>query len=245
VSPADSAALDQVKADLAAFDQRLKAAENAAGDVAALKQALGQLSAASAKSANSAAGIVLSMDALQRLIAQGKPYAAPIAALESFAGGDPQLAAALSTPLASLKANADKGVAPLSELQATFPATADAITHAASTAAEATSADASFGERVLARLSALVTIRPEGENAQGDDPLARLARAEARLNAGDVQSAVSELSGLPAGPIADAAAAWLARARARLDAEAAIASLQDAALAAFAKTANGASGAAQ
>ena len=90
---------------------------------------------------------------------------------------------------------------------------------------------------MLARLSALVTIRPEGENAQGDDPLARLARAEARLNAGDVAAAVGELSALPAGPIADAAAPWLARARARLDAEAAIASLQDAALAAFVKTA--------
>jgi hypothetical protein len=183
------------------------------------------------------------MDALQRLIAQGKPYAAPIAALESFAGGDPQLASSQSAlvtgPLAALKANADKGVAPLSDLQATFPATADAIAHAASSVAEATSPDASFGERVLARLSALVTIRPEGENAQGDDPLARLARAEARLNAGDVQSAVRELSALPAGPIAQAAAPWLARARARLDAEAALASLQDATLAAFAKSAGG------
>ncbi|HEX3065893.1 MAG TPA: uroporphyrinogen-III synthase [Dongiaceae bacterium] len=239
-APADAAALDQIKADLAAFDQRLKAAESAAGEVATLKQTLSQLSAASAKSGNGAAGIVLAMDALQRLIAQGKPYAAPITALESFAGGDPQLASALSAPLTALKANADKGVAPLSDLQSSFPATADAIAHAASSVAETTSPDATFGERVLARLSALVTIRPEGENAQGDDPLARLARAETRLNAGDVQSAASELSALPAGPIAEAAAPWLARARARLDAEAALASLQDATLAAFAKSAGGA-----
>jgi hypothetical protein len=244
-APGNAAALDQLKADLAAFDQRLKAAEGAAADIATLKQALTQLSAASGKSGNSAAGIVLSMDALQRLIAQGKPYAAPIAALESFAGGDPQLVSAMSSPLAALKANADKGVAPLSDLQATFPATADAIAHAASSVAETTAPDASFGERVLARLSALVTIRPEGENAQGDDPLARLARAEARLNAGDVQSAVSELAGLPAGPIADAAAPWLVRARARLDAESALASLQDAALAAFAKSPGSAPGAPQ
>ena len=139
-APGDAAALGQIKADLSAFDQRLKAAEGAAADIATLKQALAQLSAASGKSGNSAAGIVLAMDALQRLIAQGKPYAAPIAALESFAGGDPQLTAALSSPLAALKANADKGVAPLSELQATFPATADAIAHAASSVAETTCA---------------------------------------------------------------------------------------------------------
>src|SRR4029077_8914753 len=146
---------------------------------------------------------------LRRLVAAGKPYASAIAALETFAGGDARLSAALAPSLGALKANADKGVATLAELQASFPATADAIAHAASSVAETTSPDSSFGERVLARLSALVTIRPEGENVQGDDPLARLARAEAKLNAGDVAGAADELSGLPAGAIADAAKPWL------------------------------------
>jgi uroporphyrinogen-III synthase len=230
----DAAALEKVKADLAVFDQRLKDAEGAAADIAALKQALAQLAAANAKSGNGAAGIALSIDQLQRLISSGKPYASAIAALEKFAGGDPKLSAALAPALGVLKANADKGVATLAELQAAFSATADAITHAASSVAETTSPDASFGERVLARLSALVTIRPEGENVQGDEPLARLARAEAKLNGGDVDGAVSELSGLPAGAIADAAKPWLDRARARLDAEAALDRLQSDAIAALA-----------
>ncbi len=233
-SAGDAAALEKVKADLAAFDQRLKVAEGAAADIAALKQALAQLAAANAKSGNGAAGIALSINQLQRLIAWGKPYASAIATLEKFGSGDPQLAAALAPSLGALKANADKGVATLAELQGSFPATADAITHAASSVAETTSPDASFGERVLARLSSLVTIRPEGENVQGDEPLARLARAEAKLNAGDVEGAVGELSGLPAGAIADAAKPWLDRARARLDAEAALDRLQSDAIAALA-----------
>ena len=232
-SAGDAAALEKVKADLAAFDQRLKDAEGAAADIAALKQALAQLAAANAKSGNGAAGIALSINQLQRLISSGKPYASAIAALEKFGSGDPQLSAALAPSLGALKANADKGVATLAELQGSFPATADAITHAASSVAETTSPDASFGERVLARLSALVTIRPEGENVQGDEPLARLARAEAKLNAGDVDGAAGELSGLPAGPIADAAKPWLDRARARLDAEAALDRLQGDAIAAL------------
>jgi uroporphyrinogen-III synthase len=230
----DAAALEKVKADLAAFDQRLKDAEGAAADIAALKQALAQLAAANAKSGNGAAGIALSINQLQRLMAGGKPYASAIATLEEFGSSDPQLAAALAPSLGALKANADKGVATLAELQGSFPATADAITHAASSVAETTSPDASFGERVLARLSSLVTIRPEGENAQGDEPLARLARGEAKLNAGDVEGAVGELSGLPAGAIADAAKPWLDRARARLDAEAALDRLQSDAIAALA-----------
>jgi hypothetical protein len=230
----DAAALEKVKADLAAFDQRLKDAEGAAADIAALKQALAQLAAANAKSGNGAAGIALSINQLQRLMAGGKPYASAIATLEKFGSSDPQLAAALAPSLGALKANADKGVATLAELQGSFPATADAITHAASSVAETTSPDASFGERVLARLSSLVTIRPEGENAQGDEPLARLARGEAKLNAGDVEGAVGELSGLPAGAIADAAKPWLDRARARLDAEAALDRLQSDTIAALA-----------
>ncbi len=233
-SAGDAAALEKVKADLAAFDQRLKVAEGAAGDIGALKQALAQLAAANAKSGSGAAGIALSINQLQRLISSGKPYASAIATLEKFGSGDPQLSAALAPSLGALKANADKGVATLAELQGSFPATADAITHAASSVAETTSPDASFGERVLARLSSLVTIRPEGENVQGDEPLARLARGEAKLNAGDVEGAAGELSGLPAGPIAEAAKPWLDRARARLDAEAALDRLQSDAIAALA-----------
>ncbi len=235
----DPAALSQIKSDLAAFDQRLKAAEAASNDIAGLKQAVAALAAANAKSGNGAAGIALAINQLQRLVAAGKPYGPAIAALESFTSGNAALRDAIAPSLATLKAGADKGVPSLADLEGSFPATADTIAHAASSA-ESAAPDASFGERVLARLSSLVTVRPEGENAQGDDPLARLARGEAKVNAGDIEGAVGELSGLPAGPVADAAKPWLDKAQARLDAQAALDKLESDALSALAASTGGA-----
>jgi hypothetical protein len=54
-----------------------------------------------------------------------------------------------------------------------------------------------------------------GENAQGDGPLAHLARGEAKLKDGDLASAVAEIGALQGKP-AEAAASWLAGAKARL-----------------------------
>jgi hypothetical protein len=53
-----------------------------------------------------------------------------------------------------------------------------------------------------------------------------VARAEAALEQGNLAAAVAELEGLE-GAAADAAAPWLAEARARLAAQAALAALQD------------------
>jgi hypothetical protein len=128
----------------------------------------------------------------------------------------------------------------LAELQGEFPAAAEAVSRASSAQSENAAPGASFGDRVLARLASLVTIRPVGEATQGDDPPARLARAEAKLSAGDIEGAAAELAALPAGPIADAAKSWLDRARARLDAEAALDQLQNAAIAALAAASTGA-----
>jgi hypothetical protein len=72
----------------------------------------------------------------------------------------------------------------------------------------------------------LVTVRSVGADAEGSDADARVARAEARLADGDLAGAVAEIEGLE-GPAAEAAAGWLERARARLAAEQALASLQE------------------
>ena len=87
---------------------------------------------------------------------------------------------------------------------------------------------------MLARLASLVSIRPVGEGTQGDDPPARLARAEAKLGAGDIDGAVDELATLPAGSVAEAARPWLDRASARRDADDDLDKLQNAAIAALA-----------
>src|SRR5262249_47369299 len=123
-SPGDAAAIDALKTQLADFDTRLKAAEASAADIASLKQGVAGLTAGGGKSANSAAGVVLSISTLQRQIVAGKPYAAALVALESFAGGDPALGTAVSPSLAALKANADKGVSTVADLQGAFPETA-------------------------------------------------------------------------------------------------------------------------
>ena len=235
----DPAALEKIRAALAALDARLKSAEAATGDVAGMKQSLAELSAAGGKSGNAAAGMALSLGELQRLIEAGKPYAPALASLQGFAAGDPALLAAIAPSLGALQASADKGVPTAAQLQASFPAMAEAVSRAASSAAEAVSPDATFGERVLARLSSLVSIRPVGDNVQGDDPLAHLARAETAIHLGDVEAAAGELSALPAGPIADAARPWLDQAKARLDAQAAFDKLQADTIAALAKSAGG------
>ena len=76
-------------------------------------------------------------------------------------------------------------------------------------------------DRAASNLMRLVTVRPVGADAEGDDAAARVARAEAKLAAGDLAGAVAELEGLE-GAAAEAAAPWLAQARARLAAESAL-----------------------
>jgi hypothetical protein len=62
-------------------------------------------------------------------------------------------------------------------------------------------------------------VRPVGADVEGEDPAARVARAEAHLATGDLAAAVAELEALE-GPAADAAADWLAKAKSRLAATA-------------------------
>lgn len=89
---------------------------------------------------------------------------------------------------------------------------------------------ASAGDGVLERawgnVSSLVSVRPVGAEVEGEGAEARVARAEARLEQGDLAAAVEELEGLE-GAAAEAAAPWLEQARARLAAEQAVVQLQD------------------
>jgi uroporphyrinogen-III synthase len=221
-SSADAAAMSQLQSDAAALSDRLKAAETALSDLAALKKEVAALSAGG--------GVALAIAQLHDLIAAGKPFAAALDSLAKVAAGDQAMTEALAPSLASLRAHGDSGVATLADLQDSFPAAADAILHAM-VPSDVSAANASFTDRVLARLASLVSIRPVGDSAGGDDPPARVARAEARLGAGDIESAVGELTALPPGAAADAAKPWLDRANARLDAERALDKLRAAAIA--------------
>jgi hypothetical protein len=83
-------------------------------------------------------------------------------------------------------------------------------------------------DRIWARVSSLVTVRPVGEVA-GESVAAVLSRAEAALARGDLAEAAKQMNAL-AGPARAAAEAWLADARARLVTDAALVEIERAAL---------------
>ena len=85
---------------------------------------------------------------------------------------------------------------------------------------------------VVQRLSSIVSVRRVGE-AEGDTALARLARADKAVAAGDLAAAVTGLEGL-GGPAGEILAPWLAEAKARLAADRQAETLLSAALAAAA-----------
>ena len=119
--------------------------------------------------------------------------------------------------LAKLEPLAASGVASLSSLQADFGATADAVV-------AASNAGSGWIDQTLSSLEGLVSIRRVGSDVEGDTPEAVVARAEAALDAGDLSTAVNDVSSLT-GDAATAAADWLAKARDRLDVDQALETL--------------------
>jgi hypothetical protein len=87
----------------------------------------------------------------------------------------------------------------------------------------------SWSNRLLGKLSGLVSIRRTGGSAieSGDPVESALARAEGALAAGDLAAAVAAVESLPERALPPAQA-WLAAARLRQAATQAVASLDDA-----------------
>jgi uroporphyrinogen-III synthase len=159
--------------------------------------------------------LVLALSELRGALAVDQPYAARLQAIDTLAGDDADLKAKLGGVLDPLRALGDTGAPTLAQLQASLPATAIAEAANSEAAANAVGAKAGWSERLINRLSEAVTIRPVGAQAEGDGPLPRLARAEAKLKAGDLAATVAELDGLQ-GKAAAAAQPWLEGAKARL-----------------------------
>ncbi|MBY0509982.1 MAG: uroporphyrinogen-III synthase [Rhodospirillaceae bacterium] len=124
---------------------------------------------------------------------------------------------------------AARGVPTLAELQRQFgPAAAAAMR--ASAVPDGTSA---WYRRILDRVLSIVTVRRLDGDAAGMTTAAVLARAENRLNTGDLAAAVAEMDNLT-GAAASAAQAWQAPAKARAAAERAAADVATKAVAAVA-----------
>ncbi|MDP1750129.1 MAG: mitofilin family membrane protein, partial [Reyranella sp.] len=147
---------------------------------------------------------------LSSAIESGLPFAQELGLLAPLAQGDTKL----GEIIAALQPYAQAGVASRATLAASFPAVAKA-------ALADDLADDSFGERVLGKIKSIVSLRRVGADVQGDAVEARLARAEAALEAGDVAKAVDLVKSLPP-QTSKATSAWLARAEAHLAAKRAV-----------------------
>ncbi|QUJ78069.1 hypothetical protein KDD17_14730 [Sulfitobacter albidus] len=146
--------------------------------------------------------------ALSKIIAAleaGQPYGDVLADLEA---AEVTVDPALSAPAAD-------GVPTLAALQSQFPDEARSAL-AASRSADDTAGVGAFLQRSLGVRS----VAPR----EGDDPDAVLSRAEAAVQAGDLNTALTELSTLPE-PGRAAIADWLSAATARTDARDAAAAL--------------------
>ncbi len=164
---------------------------------------------------------MLALLGFHNAIARGAPFAAELATLErSFAGN--QAALALLAPLVPWSG---RGVATVAKLQSHLEAQIPVILRAARPPVDDSGPWLKRNwARSWERLQALVVIRRVGEDVPGVAPDAIIARAEAILAKDDIAGAVTELSALK-GAAAAAAKDWLAQARARLAADAALAAI--------------------
>jgi hypothetical protein len=170
-----------------------------------------------AEGAGAAQAVVLAVAGLNDAIARGEPFDKHLETLKAIGGGDPNIKATL----ALLTKRAAAGIPTLATLRDRFDQLAGQIVRA-SKARD----DEGWMARAADRISSLISWRRVGNGATGDSVDGVVARAEARLKAGDLTGAVKALDGLTVNKNAAAAAEpWLADAKARVTAERAVASL--------------------
>ncbi|MFQ5955742.1 MAG: COG4223 family protein [Kiloniellales bacterium] len=185
--------------------------ENLVSRLAALEQR-----AASRQGLPAGAALAVAVAQLRVALAQSGPFAAELEAVRALVGDDPVLAQSVAV----LAERAETGVPTLAVLEGRFGDLAAAVA-----AAAGTPAGDDWVATALRRLRALVSWRRVGERAQrAGGAEMRLAQAEAALDDGDLAEAVGALEGLD-GAAATAVAGWLGDARARLEADRAVAAL--------------------
>lgn len=197
-----------------------QAAEQVQQEVSGVKGEVASLADTVQKIANAQAqaqSLVLAAGQLGATVASGQPFEAELKTARAVAGSDAAVVQALDT-LAPL---AGKGVPTRAQLADRFGPLADEIVKA-----DIKGSGATWVDQVTGTLSTLVTVRRQGGGIVGDTAEAVTARAEAAVHQGNLTAAVGELSALT-GPAAQAAAGWLADAKARLGADAAGKTLTD------------------
>ncbi|HTR87043.1 MAG TPA: uroporphyrinogen-III synthase [Reyranella sp.] len=221
--PASDPAIADLRAKIDALE---KSPVNSEKDIAALKDEIAGLKASlqaldksvagekgpidKAVSGARASAVIGIAARVSAALETGLPFAGALGLLKPLAGGDEKLGGFV----AALEPYASHGVATRSSLAARFPAVAKA-------ALADDLADDSLTQRLLGKIKGLVSLRRVGADVQGDTTEAKLARAEAAIDAGDLAKAVEIAKTLPA-QTNRATADWLKRAEAHLAAQHAV-----------------------
>ena len=190
------AALAQVSARLARFEEEAAHQAAADGRLVTLVLATGELTAA---------------------LGSSRPFTPALDSIRGITGEDPEIEGAL----ARLAPFAATGVPTLDGLSARFPQAANAIVRGT-----AATDEEGWIDETVTRLSQLVTIRRTGGAIDPASLEGRLVDAEAALKAGDLERAIAIVEPLM-GDDAEAGSAgpWLRDARARHEADTALAGL--------------------
>lgn len=236
---ADSAAIERLTAENVALRDQVSALAAQLESLKGLGERLDALNrAVASRPGDGGATLVLAVSNLGAALATARPFAAELGAVTQIASSDPSLGAKVGEATAPIAARASSGIPTLVDLRARFDDTARAIVDAAKAAEPppAAAQDKDWLGRQLDWLSSAadyvlsdVSVRPVGD-VPGDGPGERVARAEVRLSENALGAAITELEGLT-GPAAEAAAAWLDDARARVAVDQAMAGLQAAVMA--------------
>lgn len=162
---------------------------------------------------------IVALGRLRQAVDQGLGFAPALESVEQLLVARGTVPATTGKALETLEQTAASGVPTLSTLHDDFESIAGHIV-----AAESLPEDADWWDRTVAAVTGTLTIRQTGD-IDGDDAEARVARAEVVLNAGDLDKAITEISGLE-GSSARVATDWLNEAKARQAALAAVDTLE-------------------
>ncbi len=202
---------------LAAWEEQRAALEAALAEVTARLARFEEDAALQSAADGHLVGLVLATGDLTAALGSALPFAPVLDTVRGVAGEDAEIESAL----ARLAPFAATGVPTLDGLKARFPAAANAIVRAAP-AAE----DSDWIDETVTRLSQLVTIRRTGGAIDPASLDGRLVEAESALVNGDLARAVAIVEALmPEAQGAGRADAWLRDARARAEADDALSGL--------------------
>ena len=151
-------------------------------------------------------GLLLAVGQLRLAIARGEPYSGEWALVAAI----PNLSPKVRQALEDLEVNREQGVTTEVELKRSFPELARSLIMA-----EASSNGSGWRDQMLLKIRKVISIRPIGASAAGNDAGALTARAEAHLLSGDIDEAtkvieyINDERGL--------ASSWLRTARDRVE----------------------------